>query len=256
VKAKKSFGQHFLADMTLADKIIENFILNNTTQNALEVGPGKGVLTKKLLETYPNLTAVEADHDMVHYLNNQLKIKNLIQGDFLQQDLNEIMKGASFGIVGNFPYNISSQIVFKMLDYIDQIPVMVGMFQKEMAERIVAKPGKKTFGVISVLVQAYYEGEILFTLKPSAFEPPPKVDSAVIILRRKKNQNLDYDHIMFKDIIKTTFQQRRKMIRNTLKKFLLDDQMNDSFFDRRPETLSLEEFINLTKIISQNESRS
>lgn len=256
MKAKKSFGQHFLTEEESIDKIIKNFIDANHTRRAVEVGPGMGVLTKRLLAEYPDLVAVDADRDMADYLRKNIPELNLVEADFLKVDLRKLMHEKPFGIIGNFPYNISSQIVFKMLECKDLVPVMVGMFQKEMAERIVASPGKKTYGVISVLTQAYYEGHVIFTLKPEAFNPPPKVNSAVIILTRKESPVLDYDEVLFKEIVKTSFQQRRKMIRNTLKPFLTEEQMKDTFFERRPETLHLEEFIQLTKIIKTYEPRS
>lgn len=254
MKAKKAFGQHFLEDTMVVNTIIDVFCLNNTTNKTLEVGPGKGILTEHLLKTYPEMIAVEADRDMVAYLNESLPSLHLIEGDFLKANIVEIMKNEPFAIIGNFPYNISSQIVFKMIDNYEHIPLMVGMFQKEMAERIVAKPGSKTYGIISILAQAYYEGQLILHIKPSAFNPPPKVDSAVIILRRKTNNIIDYDTQLFKTIVKTSFNQRRKMLRNTLKPFLNEETLTDKFFERRPETLSLEDFIQLTHKIKQNES--
>lgn len=254
MKAKKAFGQHFLEDTLVVNTIIDVFSRNNTTSKTLEVGPGKGVLTEQLLKTYPKMIAVEADRDMVAYLTESLPTLHLIEGDFLKADIVEIMKNEPFAIIGNFPYNISSQIVFKMIDNYENIPIMVGMFQKEMAERIIAKPGSKTYGIISILAQAYYEGELVLHIKPDAFNPPPKVDSAVIILRRKTDNIIDYDTQLFKTIVKTSFNQRRKMLRNTLKPFLTEETLTDKFFERRPETLSLEEFIQLTHKIKQNES--
>lgn len=253
MKAKKSFGQHFLIDNDAVAEIVKNFNALNKTTNALEVGPGMGVLTKLLYEYYPNMVAVEADKDMTAYLRKNFIRLNLTEGDFLKEDIKNLMGDQPFGLVGNFPYNISSQIVFKMLENKDLIPVMVGMFQKEMADRIIAPPGSKTYGVISVLTQAYYEGTLLLNLKPSAFDPPPKVDSAVIALIRKPNPPKDYNEALFKEIVKTTFNQRRKMIRNTLKNYLPDHLLQDTFFHKRPETLSLDEFIQLTKTIKEHE---
>lgn len=253
MKAKKSFGQHFLIDNDAVAEIVKNFNALNKTTNALEVGPGMGVLTKLLYEYYPNMVAVEADKDMTAYLRKNFIRLNLTEGDFLKEDIKNLMGDQPFGLVGNFPYNISSQIVFKMLENKDLIPVMVGMFQKEMADRIIAPPGSKTYGVISVLTQAYYEGTLLLNLKPSAFDPSPKVDSAVIALIRKPNPPKDYNEALFKEIVKTTFNQRRKMIRNTLKNYLPDHLLQDTFFHKRPETLSLDEFIQLTKTIKEHE---
>ena len=240
MKAKKSFGQHFLKDEESVDKIVKKFVESNPTEMAIEVGPGMGVLTRRLLAEYPEMVAVDADRDMAEYLRKNIPELNLVEADFLKENLRELMNDKPFGIVGNFPYNISSQIVFKMLECKDLVPVMVGMFQKEMAERIVAAPGKKTYGVISVLTQAFYEGHVLFTLKPEAFDPPPKVNSAVIILTRIETPNFDYDEALFKEIVKTTFQQRRKMIRNTLKPYLGEELMQGPYFERRPETLSVD----------------
>lgn len=256
MKAKKSFGQHFLINKMAVDRIVEKFGAINATGKALEVGPGMGVLTEKLLSTYPSLTAVEADHDMVTHLHNRFPLLNVVEADFLKTDLKQLMNAQEFGLVGNFPYNISSQIVFKMLDYKEYVPVMVGMFQKEMAERIVAGPGSKTYGVISILTQAYYQGQLLFHLSPSDFNPPPKVDSSVIILTRKEDTGPQYNNRLFTELVKTTFNQRRKMIRNTLKQYLPEHILNEPFYQKRPETLSLEDFINLTINIENYEPGS
>lgn len=250
MKAKKSYGQHFLILEEIAQNIVNSFVEFNKTNKALEVGPGLGVLTKQLTTKYNEFVAVEADRDMVAVINKSLPEVKIIEGDFLKQDFKEIFNGEPFGIIGNFPYNISSQIVFKMIENREQVPVMVGMFQKEMAERIVSKPGTKVYGVISVLTQAYYEGGLIMHVPPEAFSPPPKVDSAVIILKRKENIPEIYNEVLFKDIVKTSFLHRRKMIRNTMKQWLTEEEMKDSFYNRRPETLSVLEFINLTQLIT------
>ncbi len=250
MKAKKSYGQHFLLQEEIAQNIVNKFVESNTTNRALEVGPGLGVLTKTLSKKYTEFIAVDADKDMILALSKILPEVKTIEGDFLRLDLQHIFNGSPFGIIGNFPYNISSQIVFKMIENRDQVPILVGMFQKEMAERIVSKPGTKVYGVISVLTQAYYEGEVIFQVGPESFSPRPKVDSAVIILKRRKKNDILYNEVLFKDIVKTSFLHRRKMIRNTMKQWLTDEEMKEAFYNRRPETLSVEEFINLTQLIT------
>ncbi|MBK7872461.1 MAG: 16S rRNA (adenine(1518)-N(6)/adenine(1519)-N(6))-dimethyltransferase RsmA [Saprospiraceae bacterium] len=248
MKAKKSYGQHFLNNETMAARIADSFVLAH--ERVLEVGPGKGMLTKYLLEKDWDLKVVEADRDMVAYLQKfypQL-VESIIEGDFLKLNLVEIFDNQPFGLIGNFPYNISSQIVFKMVESRHLISEMVGMFQREMAERIIAPHGGKDYGVISVLTQAYYEGELLFKVSKGNFNPPPKVESAVIRLQRKDNQIIDCDEIKFRQIVKTTFGQRRKMLRNTLKTFVTEPSiLEEPFFQQRPEQLSVEDFINLTK---------
>ena len=249
MKAKKSYGQHFLVNEDLAWRIADSLSMNGYT-NALEVGPGQGFLTKYLLEKSVNLLVVEADRDMVSYLEKHYPTlkERIIPADFMKLDLNQFFKDEQFALIGNYPYNISSQILFKMLDYRDQIPEMVGMFQKEVAERVVAPAGSKTYGVISVLIQAFYEGEYLFTVGPENFNPPPKVQSGVIRLQRKASLDLGCDEKTFKMVVKQAFSQRRKMLRNTMKTLLSEgDILEDEFFNQRPEKLSLQDFIQLTK---------
>lgn len=250
MKAKKSYGQHFLTNENFAQRIADSLVQPHT--RVLEVGPGKGMLTKYLLEKPVELKVVEADHDMVEYLQKfypQLG-NNILEGDFIKAKLDEIFDNQPFVLIGNFPYNISSQIVFKMVEYRHLISEMVGMFQKEMAERIIAPPGGKDYGVISVLTQAFYEGKMLFNVSKGNFNPPPKVESAVIRLTRKENQELNYDFALFRNIVKTTFNQRRKMLRNTLKGFVKDETiLEEPFFQKRPEELSVAEFIELTRRI-------
>lgn len=253
-KAKKSYGQHFLINENLANKIADSAIALNNKYPILEVGPGQGVLTKYLIKENSRFLAVEADIEMVEYLHDKFHgiEVNLIYKDFLKLDMENIFPEEEFIIFGNFPYNISTQIVFKMLENYNRIPVLIGMFQKEVAERIIAPPGKKDYGILSVLTQAYYTGSILFRIKPGSFNPPPKVDSAVIMLERKENTNLGCNEKLFKSIVKITFNQRRKMIRNTLKGMIIDTNiLNDEFFNLRPEQLKLEDFIDLTNIIEQ-----
>lgn len=248
MKAKKSFGQHFLTSDDIARRIVEGLVQTHRYGKVLEVGPGKGVLTKFLLEGGLDLVAVEADDDMVSYLREAFPSLDgrLVQADFLKIPLEEVMGSEPFGLIGNFPYNISSQILIKMVEYREQIPEMVGMFQKEVAERVIAPPGSKVYGVISVLIQAYYSGEYLFTVKPGSFSPPPKVQSAVIRLTRKADKELGCDHAQFRRVVKQAFNQRRKMLRNTLKSMLPDEVLKEDFFQQRPEVLSVEDFVQLT----------
>ncbi len=253
MKAKKSFGQHFLTRKDIGEKIAQSLELTDC-ETILEVGPGKGFLTQFLLEHQKELILVEADRDMAAYLRNSFPgmKATLVESDFLKVDLKTIVGEKPFALIGNYPYNISSQIVFKMLEYKEQIPEMAGMFQKEVAERIVAGPGSKTYGVLSVLVQAFYEGEYLFTVDKSAFQPPPKVQSGVIHLKRKENQDLGCNYKIFKKIVKSTFAQRRKMLRNTLQPFLEKEElMTDPFYQKRPEQLSVEDFVSLANKVNR-----
>jgi 16S rRNA (adenine1518-N6/adenine1519-N6)-dimethyltransferase len=251
LKAKKSYGQHFLVNENLAKNIADTAIELSDKYPVLEIGPGKGVLTKYFYEKKINFKSVEADMDMIEYLHSTypgISI-NLIFKDILKLDLNEVFD-EEFVLFGNFPYNISSQILFKMIEYKYKIPVLIGMFQREVAERIIASPGNKEYGILSVLVQAYYSGKIIFRVKPGSFSPPPKVDSAVIKLERKEKFELDCNETLFKTIVKSTFNKRRKMIRNTLKSLINDDEiLKDDFFKKRPEQLSLDEFVELTNVI-------
>jgi 16S rRNA (adenine1518-N6/adenine1519-N6)-dimethyltransferase len=254
LRAKKSYGQHFLTNEDITQRIADSLTENGPFKKILEVGPGKGMLTKYLIEKPFELLVVEADRDMVQYLKKhypELK-ESIISADFLKVPLEKFYSGEPFALIGNFPYNISSQILFKMLDYKENIPELVGMFQKEVAERVVAGPGGKVYGVISVLVQAWYEGEYLFTVDKSNFDPPPKVQSGVIRLTRKPIESLGCDEKLFKSIVKQTFSQRRKMLRNTMKPYLKGDPLlEDPFFLQRPEKVSVEGFIQLTNWVSE-----
>lgn len=255
MKAKKSFGQHFLKNAQIAEKIAK--AIDHPIDHILEVGPGTGNLTIHLNHLNKHLKLVEADPDMVAILKNNPSTNKLeiFEKDFLKLVLDECFDGLPFGLIGNFPYNISSQIIFKMLENIAYIPIMVGMFQKEVAERIVADPGSKSYGVISILTQSKYAPEYLFTVDKSEFNPPPKVQSGVIRLIRKDHLAIDYNEKLFKLIVKTTFGQRRKMIRNTLKSIVPENfSMEDSFFNKRPEQLSLTDFITLTKKIEAHDA--
>jgi 16S rRNA (adenine1518-N6/adenine1519-N6)-dimethyltransferase len=254
VKAKKHLGQHFLTDESIAKKIADTLTLNGY-KSVLEIGPGMGVLTKYLLKKEVTTHVIEIDTESVEYLkSNFLNLApRVIEKDFLKYDLNEIFKGESFAIIGNFPYNISTQIVFKMLEMRNQIPEFSGMFQKEVAQRICSKEGSKVYGILSVLTQAFYNAEYLFTVPPSVFNPPPKVDSGVLILTRKKNYTLPCDDALLFKVVKTAFQQRRKTLRNSLKTLNLSESLReDAIFDKRPEQLSVQQFIELTKLIEKD----
>ncbi|HET8887124.1 MAG TPA: 16S rRNA (adenine(1518)-N(6)/adenine(1519)-N(6))-dimethyltransferase RsmA [Salinimicrobium sp.] len=248
VRAKKHLGQHFLKDENIAQKIAETLSFSNY-KNVLEIGPGMGVLTKYLFAEDRNVHVVEIDTESVAYLQEHYpKLENKIHSeDFLKYDVKQIFGEEQFAIIGNFPYNISSQIVFKTLEIRELVPEFSGMFQKEVAQRICEKEGSKTYGILSVLVQAFYEAEYLFTVPPSVFNPPPKVDSGVLKLTRKKEYHLACDESLFFRIVKTAFQQRRKTLKNSLKIFNLPEIITeDSIFGRRPEQLSTAQFIDLT----------
>ena len=251
VRPKKKLGQHFLTDLNIAEKIADLLEFENY-QKVLEIGPGTGVLTQFLIPKTNALHLVEIDQESIQFLQTNYSSEeiHLIEADFLKLDLNSIFSSEPFAIIGNFPYNISSQIVFKVLENRIQIPFFTGMFQKEVAERICEPPGSKKYGILSVLSQLYYETEYLFTVPPTVFNPPPKVDSAVIQLTRKQNIDLDYDEALLKKVVKLSFQQRRKTLRNSLKTLNLPDNLReDSIFDLRPEKLSGDDFIHLTKRI-------
>ena len=251
VHAKKFLGQHFLTDLTVARKIAETISAGPT----LEIGPGMGVLTQYLLKN-PNirLTAIEIDRESVAYLKEWYPELHLIEGDFLKLNLDIIYPEGEFNVIGNYPYNISSQIFFKVLDYKDRIPVCSGMIQKEVAERIASKPGKKAYGILSVLLQAYYDIEYLFTVDEHVFNPPPKVKSAVIRMTRNKRRRLDCDEALFKTIVKTAFNQRRKQMRNSLQQLVGKGNpiLEEKIFTMRPEQLSVEQFIELTHLIEKS----
>lgn len=254
VKAKKHLGQHFLTDESIAQKIADSISLENYSK-VLEIGPGMGVLTKYLLEKPIETFVIEIDTESVEYLENNYSKLNgkIISKDFLKYDLNEVFKGESFAIIGNFPYNISSQIVFKALEMRNQIPEFAGMFQKEVAQRICEKKGSKVYGILSVLTQAFYDAEYLFTVPPDVFNPPPKVDSGVLSLKRKENFTLPCDEKLFFTVVKLAFNQRRKTMRNSLKSMIHSDVLKeDSIFDLRPEQLSVDQFIELTQKIQAN----
>ncbi|WP_417290703.1 16S rRNA (adenine(1518)-N(6)/adenine(1519)-N(6))-dimethyltransferase RsmA [Corallibacter sp.] len=256
VKAKKHLGQHFLTDESIAEKIANSLSLKGY-KHVLEIGPGMGVLTKYLLKKDITTHVIEIDTESVEYLKaNYLNLADrVIEQDFLKYDITKVFGEQPFAIIGNYPYNISSQIVFKTLEMRDQIPEFSGMFQKEVAQRICSKEGSKVYGILSVLTQAFYDAEYLFTVPPSVFNPPPKVDSGVLLLTRKENYTLPCDETLFFKVVKQGFQQRRKTLRNSLKTFNLSDNLKaNAIFGKRPEQLSVSDFIMLTQLIENDNS--
>lgn len=255
VRPKKFLGQHFLTDLSVAQDIADT-VDACTALPILEVGPGMGVLTQFLQRKERPLKVVELDRESIAFLHANFPTLegNIIEGDFLKMNLQEVFDGQSFVLTGNYPYNISSQIFFKMLDNKDLIPCCTGMIQKEVAERIAAGPGSKTYGILSVLIQAWYKVEYLFTVHEHVFNPPPKVKSAVIRMMRNDIHNLGCDEVLFKQVVKTTFNQRRKTLRNSIKPILGPDcpLLSDDVFNRRPEQLSVAEFVELTNRVKEN----
>lgn len=253
VRAKKHLGQHFLTDKNIAEKIVNSLQLKNKYQQILEVGPGMGILSDFLLQQ-ENLEVYMIDIDIESFRFLQKKYAGLgdklINGDFLKLNFKDVFSG-KFGIIGNFPYNISSQILFKVLENRDDVVEVVGMFQKEVAERCAAKPGSKEYGILSVLLQAWYTVEYLFTVKAGVFNPPPKVLSAVIRLTRNETEQLDCDERLFWQVVKTAFNQRRKTLRNALSSIINKEKMTEEpLLDLRAERLSVIDFVNLTNTIS------
>ena len=253
VTAKKRLGQHFLVDLSIA-KDIADTVDTCPGMPILEVGPGMGVLTQFLIEKKRPLKVVEIDEESVSYLCKnlpQLQEENIIPDDFLKMHLDRLYDGGQFMLIGNYPYNISSQIFFKMLDYKEFIPYCSGMIQKEVGERLAAKPGTKAYGILSILIQLWYDVEYLFTVNENVFSPPPKVKSAVVLMKRNTRTSLECDDALFKRIVKGTFNQRRKKLRNSIQQIVGKDSplLSDSILDKRPEQLSLEEFIELTRMV-------
>ncbi|MCR1023511.1 16S rRNA (adenine(1518)-N(6)/adenine(1519)-N(6))-dimethyltransferase RsmA [Cellulophaga baltica] len=263
VKAKKHLGQHFLKDEDIARQIAETLTIKGY-KNAIEIGPGTGVLTKYLLKEDVNLVAMDLDSESIVYLNNSFFLEHpefigrkqefkVIEADFLKYDVTTLFGDEQFAITGNFPYNISTQIVFKLLEIRHLVPEFSGMFQKEVAQRICEKEGSKAYGILSVLVQAFFDAEYLFTVPPTVFDPPPKVESGVLRLTRKENQTLACNEKSLYRVVKAAFGQRRKTIRNSLKTFNLSDSLReDTIFDKRPEQLSVTDFISLTNKIDND----
>lgn len=252
VRAKKALGQHFLTDKNIAMSIVKALGADNSVRDVLEIGPGMGVLTQYLLKREDiDLRAVEIDDESVRYLSKNFPDieGKLFEADFLKIDMDSLFEG-DFRVIGNFPYNISSQIFFKILDNKDRVPEVVCMIQKEVADRIAEAPGSKVYGILSVLLQTWYDIEYVLTVGPGAFAPPPKVKSAVIRLKRNGRQGLECDEKLFRTVVKTAFNQRRKTLRNALKPlFRQDTDTSDPIFDLRAERLSVEDFIRLTLML-------
>ncbi|MFV0290608.1 MAG: 16S rRNA (adenine(1518)-N(6)/adenine(1519)-N(6))-dimethyltransferase RsmA [Mangrovibacterium sp.] len=253
VRAKKNLGQHFLNDQNIAKKIVDS-LENTPNYQVLEIGPGMGVLTQYLLQKEYATHVVEIDTESVEYLQEHYPdlSPRIIAKDFLRMRLDDYFSN-KFCVIGNFPYNISSQIFFKVLDYRDQVPEVVGMIQKEVAERLATGPGSKVYGILSVILQAFYDIEYLFTVHENVFTPPPKVKSAVIRLTRNNRERLSCDEKLFIQVVKMAFNQRRKTMRNSLKTFITSDEMKElPVFNLRPEQLSVSEFEELTLLIQAN----
>ena len=258
VRPKKNLGQHFLTDLNIA-KAIADTVDACPEIPVLEVGPGMGVMTKYLVEKPRPFKVVEIDRESVAYLQEHFPrlYNNIIGGDFLRMDLREVFDGRQFVLTGNYPYDISSQIFFKMLDNKDLIPCCTGMIQHEVALRMASQPGNKQYGILSVLIQAWYNVEYLFTVEPGVFNPPPKVQSAVIRMTRNEVTDLGCDEQLFRRVVKTVFNQRRKMLRVSLRQILSDSQLStlnsqlSTFLTRRPEQLSIPEFVELTNKVEK-----
>jgi len=253
VKAKKHLGQHFLTDKNIAEKIVNSLHSTDKYDQVLEVGPGMGVLSDFLLrKTELEIFMIDIDTESFQYLDKKYPNlgERLINADFLQLNFKEIFPG-NLAVIGNFPYNISSQILFKVLENRDQVIEVVGMFQKEVAQRCAEKPGTKEYGILSVFLQAYYKVDYLFSVKPGVFNPPPKVNSAVIRLTRNKVSKLDCDEKLFWQVVKAGFNQRRKTLRNALSSIFNKESMGDDpMLDLRAERLSVDDFVKLTNLIS------
>ena len=252
VKPKKFLGQHFLKDLSIA-KAIADTVDKCPSLPILEVGPGMGVLTQFLITKERTVDVVEIDYESVAYLRAHYPEleDHIIEDDFLKMHLDRLFDGSPFVLTGNYPYNISSQIFFKMLDNKERIPLCTGMIQREVAQRLAAAPGSKTYGILSVLVQAWYDVEYLFTVSENVFNPPPKVKSAVIAMRRNEVTDLGCDEALFKRVVKTTFNQRRKTLRNSIKPLVPAGHpvLADELFNKRPEQLSVADFVALTNKI-------
>lgn len=255
VRPKKALGQHFLVDLNIARNIVE--ALDKSHQLVIEVGAGMGVLTQYLIkEQLEKLQVVEIDTESVCYLKKKFPMLDghLISGDFLKTNIDELAasnNASDVAVIGNFPYNISSQIFFQILKYRDLVSESVGMIQKEVAERIASAPGNKTYGILSVLLQAWYDIDYLFTVNENVFNPPPKVKSAVIRLKRNSVKKLDCDEKLFVNIVKQSFNQRRKTLRNSLRSLIPTEVIGNEIFNKRPEQLSVKEFVELTNLISR-----
>lgn len=252
VKPKKHLGQHFLKDESIAKKIVDSLYEASSMKEVLEIGPGMGVLTKYLVEQKDReISVAEIDTESVVYLKKHFEDIRIIEGDFLQENWKEHYN-SKFNIIGNFPYNISSQIFFKVLELKDTVPMVVGMLQKEVAERLASKEGSKKYGILSVFLQAYYEVEYLFTVKEDVFDPPPRVKSGVIRLKRNNVEKLDCDEKLFVRVVKQGFNNRRKTLRNALKPLNLPVELTqEDVFSKRAEQLNVEQFVHLTQSIQE-----
>lgn len=253
VRPKKHLGQHFLTDRNVSEKIAKQYSSHRGCKKILEIGPGMGALTDFLIKQGLDVWMMEIDQESISYLNKRYPERNhkIIEADFLKADMKQLMGGEDFAVVGNFPYNISSQILFKCLEYRNQIPEIMGMFQKEVAQRIAEKPGSKQYGILSVLLQTYYDIEYCFTVDERVFNPPPKVKSGIIRCRRNDREHLPCDENLFVRIIKMSFNQRRKTIRNSLKHFIKGKGVDHELLVLRPEVLSVDDFIQLTQLVSK-----
>ena len=256
VRPKKNLGQHFLIDLSIA-KLIADTVDACPELPVLEVGPGMGVLTQYLMEKPRPVKVVEIDTESVEYLNEHFPRlrENILGEDFLRMNLNKVFDGKQFVLTGNYPYDISSQIFFKMLDNKDLIPCCTGMIQREVAQRMASAPGNKAYGILSVLIQAWYDVEYLFTVDENVFNPPPKVKSAVIRMTRNEVTDLGCDEQLFKRVVKTVFNQRRKMLRVSLRQIFSGREVSPDFYQhdvmtRRPEQLSVAEFVDLTNLVA------
>lgn len=250
VQPNKGYGQHFLKDTSVVHTIVNTLKMYHQSPLLIEVGPGTGALTSHLIPDFlDSLQCIEVDQRCVDFLHSNFPILegHIIHEDFLNVQLDHILT-ASSTIIGNFPYNISSQIVFKVLEYREKIPLMVGMFQKEVADRIASPHGKKTYGILSVLTQLHFDTEVVFDIPPSAFNPPPKVMSSVLVLRRKETET-PVNYTLFRKVVKAAFNQRRKMLRNSLKQLAPAELQTEDIFTLRPEQLSVQDFVDLTNRI-------
>lgn len=253
VRAKKHLGQHFLTDQNIARNTVDALLEKDRQTAVIEVGPGTGVLTQFLINDLDKFFALDVDEESVTYLQTQYpdKKEKIRLADFLETDLKQLA-GEKYNVVGNFPYNISSQIMFRVLENKDRVDYVVGMFQREVALRIAEKPGSKVYGILSVLLQAFYDIEYLFTVHENVFNPPPKVKSAVIRLSRNSVKQLDCDETLFKKVVKTAFNQRRKTIRNSIRSLFNNNDIRHPLLDKRPEQLSVLQFVELTKFVEEH----
>ncbi|MBR8702367.1 16S rRNA (adenine(1518)-N(6)/adenine(1519)-N(6))-dimethyltransferase RsmA [Porphyromonas levii] len=253
VRAKKALGQHFLRNQDIAERIADTLVKHKLP--ILEVGPGMGVLTQYLIPKYQETKVVEIDTESISYLRVAFPslIPNIIEADFLSLPLDRVFNGQPFVLIGNYPYNISSQIFFHMLEYRELIPAASGMLQKEVAQRLASGPGSKDYGILSVLLQAWYDIEYLFSVAPGNFDPPPKVQSGVIRMVRNNRKELGCDEQLFKNVVKTTFNRRRKMLRNSLQPLLGERHLPEGYplLQKRPEQLGVDDFIALTNDIAE-----